>query len=199
MSGLPNSATKLDIALGTEKYLVRTLTPGDASESWESWFADPQVPYMLNAPETRWDRDTVIKYINQFDQRTDVLLGILVREPETLIGIVTLKINYRTRQTLINVLIGDAEYRNKGVLADIHFPLYDYLFDKLRMKMLLASALARNNNVIDWMLKRGWKHDATLPRQVKSNLDDTMLDLCLFSLTREPYRAWKKASRARAD
>jgi len=194
---LQDSAAKIAIALDTETYRLRTLTPEDASEKWANWFSDTHVAHMINAPRKRWDRDTIVKYIKQYDQKSGVLLGIFVRESQALIGIVTLTINHATRQALINVLIGDADFRNKGVYSDIRIPLYDYIFDKLRLKMLLASALARNHIIIDMMRKVGWKLDQTLPGHVKSNSDGTMLDLCLFSLTRAQYRAWRATQRQR--
>jgi RimJ/RimL family protein N-acetyltransferase len=189
---------KLDISLATEKYQLRILKPDDASEKMASWFSDPHVVDMINVINTRWDRGTVIGYINQYDQRDNVLLGLFVRESGALIGIITLKINYTTRHALLSVLIGDAEYRNQGAWSDIHVPFYDYIFDKLRLKMILASALAKNKIIIDLMLRRGWKLDQTLHRNVRSNSDDTMLDLCLFSLTRQSYRNWKKATHGRS-
>jgi RimJ/RimL family protein N-acetyltransferase len=191
---LHRSPPRFDLAFETANYLVRVLTPDDASDRWASWFSDPHVAYMINANDTRWVKETVVKYIKQFDQRAEVLLGIFVRESRVLVGINTFKINYLTRQALMSTLIGDAEYRHKGVLSEIEPPLYDHMFDRLRMKMILATALARNNIVINRMLRRGWKQDQTLPRHVKSSSDDTMLDLCLFSLTREAYRAWKRTS-----
>lgn len=61
--------------------------------------------------------------------------------------------------------------------------------------MILATALTRNDILMKAMLKHGWKLDQTLKNHVKSNSDGTMLDLCLFSLTRDAHRAWKKANR----
>ena len=152
--------------------------------------------FTLNSPNIKWSKDTVIKYIDQFDQKSNLLLGIFAKQPETLVGIFTIKINHATRQGLITTLIGESEYRNKGAISAVRVPLYDYLFGALRLKMLLASVLARNNILINSMLKRGWKLDQTLKNHIKSNSDDTMLDLCLFSMTRDSWRAWRKANRA---
>jgi RimJ/RimL family protein N-acetyltransferase len=195
MHQLSNSAPEV-ITVDAGTYLVRTMTADDASERWATWFSDPHVMFTLNSPNTKWSKDTVIKYIDQFDQRSNLLLGIFAKQPETLVGIFTIKINHATRQGLITVLIGESEYRNKGAFSAVRVPLYDYLFVALRLKMLLASVLARNNIVIDSMLKKGWKLDQALKNNIKSNSVDAMLDLCLFSLTRDSWRAWRKANRA---
>jgi len=190
-----NSAPEV-MTVDAGAYLVRTITTDDASERWATWFSDPHVMFTLNSPNTKWSKDTVTKYINQFDQRSNLLLGIFAKQQETLVGIFTVKINHATRQGLITSLIGESQYRNKGVYSVVRVPLFDYLFGTLRLKMLLASALPRNNILINSMLKRGWKLDQTLKNHIKSNSDGTMLDLCLFSLTRESWRAWRKPNRA---
>ena len=195
MNQLNNSASAI-ITVDAGAYLVRTMTADDASERWAAWFSDPHVMLTLNSPNIKWSKDKVTKYIEQFDQKSNLLLGIFAKQPETLVGIFTIKINHATQQGLITLLIGESEYRHKGALSAVRIPLFDYLFGALRLKMLLASALATNNIVIDSMLKRGWKLDQTLKNHIKSNSDDTMLDLCLFSLTRESWRAWRKANRA---
>src|SRR5262245_59185350 len=179
---IPNmTMTELDISTGRPSitidagdYQLRTLTPDDASDRWAAWFADSHVAYMINAPNTRWDREAVIKYINQFDQKSALLFGIFVRQSRQLIGIITFDVNHATRKALINALVGEAEYRNKGVMSEIRVPLYDYMFDTFRLKMLLASALARNHIVVGYMLRMGWKLDQTLPAHAKANSDNTM-------------------------
>jgi RimJ/RimL family protein N-acetyltransferase len=189
----PSKPSKRLIKLSTDHYRLRTLTVDDASDRWAVWFSEPYVITMLNARPVDWNKATVIKYINQFDQRSDHLLGIFEKENETLIGIWTLKINYQTNQCLVSTVIGEAEYRRKGALSETRAALYDYLFDDLGLEMMLASALSRNTIIINTMLKHGWKLDKTMKNHTKSNSDGTMLDLCLFSFTRESWLAWKRS------
>jgi RimJ/RimL family protein N-acetyltransferase len=194
MKGLHNSAPKADVALTAGSYVLRTMTVDDATDRWATWFSDPHVSYMLNSPAIVWTRDAVAKYIQQFDQKSNLLIGIFVSEPGLLVGILTVKINRPTRQGLITALVGEPDYRNKRVFSSIRIPFFDYLFDTFQLKMVLASALRRNDIIIESMIKRGWRLDQTLKNQVRSNSDGTMLDLCLFSLTRDAWRAWKEAN-----
>ena len=144
---------------------------------------------------TAWTKEAAAKYIRGFDQATNILLGIFATEQNLLVGILTVKINPKTRQALITLLVGEPAYRDKKVWSTVRVPVMDYLFDTLRLKMILASALKHNNIIIESMLKRGWKLDQTLKNHIKSNADGGMLDLCLFSLTRDAYRTWKKTRR----
>jgi RimJ/RimL family protein N-acetyltransferase len=185
------------IVLPAGPYVLRTMSAADTTDRWATWFSDPHVRYMLNSPATQWTREEVAKYINGFNQTSNLLFGIFESQRGLLVGILTAKINRATRQALIAMVVGEPGYRHMGgVLSAVCVPFFDYLFDTLNMRMLLASALKRNGIIIKSMLKRGWKLDQTLENHVRSNADGTMLDLCLLSLSRDAYRAWKK-NRAR--
>ena len=188
--GKPNKI----ISIRADRYLIRTLNADDASDRWAVWFSDPQILYMLNAPAMKWDKGVAVKYINQFDQISHLILGFFEKQNETLVGVITVRINAVTGQGLINFLIGEADYRNKGVWSDIFVPFFDYMFDALGLKMMLMSALTRNDIVIKLMLKRGWKIDQAMKGHVKSSAGGANLDLCLLSLSRNSWRAWKKAN-----
>jgi RimJ/RimL family protein N-acetyltransferase len=181
-----------NIRIDCSKYFIRALTTEDASDRLASWFSDPNVLYALNAPARIWSKDDVLNYINEFNHASKLLLGIFEKTSNSHVGILTILINQSTGQGLINILIGDADYRNrgmrsKGVLADITVPFLDFLFQSLGLTEVLGSALARNKIIINMLLHIGWKLDQTLKDNQKSNSDGSMLDICLFSLTRSSW------------
>ena len=181
-----------EIKIESSQYSIRTLKTEDSSERLAAWFSDPNVHYALNAPARTWSKDDVVKYIKEFNQTSKLLLGIFEKRSTLPAGIFTILINQTTGQGLINILIGDAGYRNKGIrtrglLVDIGVPFYDYVFQSLGLSELLASALARNRIIINMLVNHGWKLDQTLKSHQKSNSDGTMLDVCLYSLTRQSW------------
>jgi RimJ/RimL family protein N-acetyltransferase len=180
------------VKIDSRKYFIRTLTTDDASDRLAAWFSDPNVNYMLNAPAKIWSKDDVVNYVKGFNQTSKLLLGIFEKGSNVPVGIFTILINQNTNQGLINILIGETDYRNKGirssrVLIDIGVPFYDYLFQSLGLTEVLASALARNKILINMLFNHGWKLDQTLKGHQKSNSDGSMLDVCLFSLTRNSW------------
>ena len=185
------------VRIHSEKYLVRTVAADDASDRWASWMGDPEAMHMLNLPARTWTKADVGGYIRTFDQRSVLLLGIFEKSSGAHIGILTVDINQVTDQFLVNMLIGEPEYRRKGVTWEITVPFRDYFFETLGLKVALASVLAHNTPITEYLLKTGWKLDQTLARKAKSNQDGDMLDLCLFSLSREAWRAWKKSQSPR--
>jgi RimJ/RimL family protein N-acetyltransferase len=185
---------KKSVRIDCDKYLIRTVTTDDASDRWASWMTDPDAAYMLNAPARNLKKTDLIDYINRFDQRSRLLLGIFEQQTGTHIGILTIDIDQADGRFLVNMLIGEPEYRNKGVTNDITVPFRDYFFETLGLKKIMATALARNHVIIHYLLKTGWKLEKTLKQHVKSHADGTMLDLCFFSQSRDDWRAWKKAN-----
>jgi RimJ/RimL family protein N-acetyltransferase len=175
------------------KWLVRTATVDDASERWASWLTDPQASHFLNAPPKAMKLADLVAYIKSFDQKSRLLLGIFEQATNTLVGFIRFDIDLAQGRYLGSILIGEPEYRNKGVVFDITEPCRVYLFEKRGMKTMVSTALSHNRAIIYYMLKTGWKLDKTIKGHVKSQADGSMLDLCYFSITREAWRAWRNA------
>jgi RimJ/RimL family protein N-acetyltransferase len=190
---------KKKVRINSEKYLIRTIGMDDASDRWASWMSDPEAMHMLNMPARNWKKNDVIDYIKTFDQRSSLLLGIFEKESGRHIGIFTVDINYARGQFLVNLLIGEPEYRNKHVTSSLTLPFREYFFETLGLNVSLASVLARNTPIIHYLLKNGWKLDQTVKGGAKSKADGTMLDVCLFSLSRDAWREWKKKAVAQAN
>jgi RimJ/RimL family protein N-acetyltransferase len=177
----------------SEDYLVRSLGTDDASDRWAEWMSEPQLAHAINAPERRWTKADVAKYIETFDQRTVLLLGIFDKSTGAHIGIFTVDINPVTGQFISNMLIGEPQYRHKGVMMSLTVPYRDHFFETLGLNVALGSVLARNTPVIDYLRKTGFQLDRTIQGGAKSNQSGEPLDVCLFSQSREAWRAWKKA------
>jgi RimJ/RimL family protein N-acetyltransferase len=187
-SKFPGRKVRLDCG----KYLVRSLTTDDASDRWASWMEDPEAGAMLNAPAQVMKKSDIAAYIASFDQRSRLLLGIFEKAAGQLLGFLRIDVDHGSGRFLVSMLIGEPEYRNRGVTNDITVPFRDYFFETLGLTTMLATALSHNRPIIHYLLKSGWTLDQTLARHVKSHADGTMLDLCFFSLTRDAWREWKK-------
>jgi RimJ/RimL family protein N-acetyltransferase len=190
----PPKFPKRNVNLDCGLYLVRTLKVEDATDRWASWMADAEASHMLNVPAQAMKKSDIVAYIQSFDQRSKLLLGIFEKATEKLLGFLRIDIDYASGRFLVSMLIGEPEYRNKGVTNDITVPFRDYFFETLGLKAMLATALSHNQPIIHYLKKTGWVLERTDERHVKSNTDDQMLDLCYFSLTREAWREWKKAN-----
>jgi RimJ/RimL family protein N-acetyltransferase len=142
------SIPKKDILIQCGLYFVRTVRRKDASERWAKWLSDPEAAHMLNTKAANLTKDDVLKYINRFDQRSHLLLGVFERSSRLHIGITRLDIDYASGIALLNILIGEKEYRHKGVTSTIATPCIDYFFKNPNLNAIRANVLARNKIVL---------------------------------------------------
>jgi len=185
---------KRKVRLDCGRYIVRTIMVDDASDRWAGWMADPEASDMLNAPARAMKKSDIVSYIDSFDQRSRLLLGIFEVATDQHLGFLRIDIDHASGRFLVSMLIGEPEYRNKGVTNDITVPFRDYFFETLGLKAMLATALSHNQPIIHYLRRTGWVLDQTIERHVKSHSDDRMFDLCFFSLTRDAWRDWKLAN-----
>ena len=182
------------VVIDTPNLLVRTLRPDDASERFASWFSQDDIRAGLNLPQQPKTRADIVAYINTFDQRSNLLLGIFAKADDLLVGLLSVQIDWRIGRYLANTLVGEAAYRSKGVMLEITLPFREYFFETLGLKVMTATVLATNKPIIGYLEKTGWTLNQTLKAHTKSNSDGTMIDLCLYSITREAWAAWKAAN-----
>ncbi len=185
----PQAPRSADVRIATDKYVLRPLVESDASDRWASWMSDAEVLRMLNAPARRMTKADIAKYIGTFDQKAHQLLGVFDKASGMHIGFFTIDVDAARGQGLVNLLIGEAEFRNHGVLSNVRRQFAEYFFERLGLKTMKATALSRNTIILDTLVKGGWVIDKTLPRHVRAHADGAMLDLCLLSLSRETWRA----------
>jgi RimJ/RimL family protein N-acetyltransferase len=192
MADSQNKLAKRNVRIDAGDYLIRTITTDDASDRWAGWLADPEVANLLNAPPRQMSKDEIVSYIESFDQRSELLWGVFDQRSGLHIGFFTVSADYDRSRGLVSLLIGAAEYRNRGVLSVIRRHFAEYFFETLGLKTMLATALAHNQIIIDTLIKGGWKLDKILKHYATAHADGSKLDLCLMSLSRETWRTRNK-------
>lgn len=187
---------RTQIRLETARFLVRNGRVEDASEQWAQWMADAEASYMLNAPLQALTKADIESYIRMFDQRTHLLLVIVEKASEKIIGYFRIDIDDRFGRFLVSVIVGEPGYRHKGVMNELTVPFRDYFFERLGLKAMLGTVLSHNEPVIRYLEKTGLQLDKKIERHVKSRISGAMFDLCFFSQTAEQWHAWKRANLA---
>jgi RimJ/RimL family protein N-acetyltransferase len=189
----PARYPKRKVNIDCGQYVLRTIVPADATERWARWMEDAEASEMLNVPRKAMTMDELVAYIRSFDQRTKILIGIFEKKSGLLLGFLRNDVNFETRQFLVAMIIGEPDYRHSGVTMAVTVPFRDYFFGELGMEAMLATALAHNKPIIQYLYATGWTLDRTVPNAVKANTGEGAFDLCYFSQTAEGWRAWKKA------
>ena len=187
-------AARKRIRLETARLILRNARVEDASEEWGRWTADPTAGYMLNAPMKVSTKTEVEAYIRMFDHRTHLLLVIVEKVSEKIIGCFRIDIDDRHSRFLVSVIVGEPDYRRKGILNELRVPFRDYFFETLGLKVMLCTVLSHNEPMIRYLEKTGWQLAKKIERHIQSRVSDAKYDLCFFSQTAEGWRAWKRAN-----
>jgi RimJ/RimL family protein N-acetyltransferase len=193
---MPSDArpSKKELWFRSGRYFLRTIRRQDASDRWAGWLTDSWTVHVLNSPPRKLQKNDIVDYIKQFDQRSRLLLGIFEMGTRAHVGFVRLDIDEAASEALVNAVVGEPEHRNRGATTDVFVPLLDFLFDKMGIEKVRASILLRNQVTLGYLLKLGWQRDATPQAPVRSFADGTLLDCCTVSWTRDGYRAFRQTA-----
>lgn len=175
------------IRLECANYELRTMEPDDARLDWGGWLANPTTARLLNATPHAMSEPERRAYIEKFRTSPHHLLGIWEKASGALIGFWQVQVDEARREFLINVLIGVEEARSKGAQDDTCDLIYEHFFNELGMVAVCCSALARNERMIDHLLRRRWTHIGTNERPGAAGARPVVVHL--FRLTRENWRA----------
>ncbi len=182
------------IVIESPNVTIRTMTTNDASDRFASWFAQADIREALNLPEQQRTKADIAAYIRTFDQRFNLLLGIFDKANDLLVGLFNVQIDWRIGRYLVNTIVGEPAYRSKGLMLEVTLPFREYFFETLGLKVMTATTLATNAPIIGYLEKTGWTLKQTLKAHARSNADGSMIDLRLYSITRDAWREWKAAN-----
>jgi RimJ/RimL family protein N-acetyltransferase len=181
------TGTPQNVHVETRNYVIRTLEPADATESWCDWLAEPVAQRMLNAKPQRLTIGDVRNYIASFDRVTSHILGIFEKDGGRLVGIRSLHVDPVRKEFLVNLLVGEADARGKGANRETRHAMYDFMFNKLGMIAGRCSVLAQNTGMIETIRKNGWIHEHTSRKPAADG--NGFVELLHFRLLRETYVA----------
>jgi RimJ/RimL family protein N-acetyltransferase len=175
------------ISLDCANYRLRTMTTADAGLDWGAWLANPATARLLNtAPRTMSEAERAA-YIARFDGRENHLLGIWEKASNTFIGFWAVYIDTSAREFVLNVVVGDTSARAKGAQNDTCDLIYEHFFERLNMTAVRCTVSARNEKMIDHLIRRRWTHvGATTKPAVDGG---PPLIIHAFRLTKEAWRA----------
>ena len=179
-----------EVSIDSENFIIRSLKPSDATDCFSSWFDAPDVREVLNLPPQKRTKADMETYIRSFDQRSDLLLGIVTKSSGLLVGMLSLYIDWQSGRFIANMIIGEPGYRHKGVTMEITPPFREYFFKTCGLKVMTATALAHNAPIRAYLENTGWKLDRIVKGEVKSTTGGTPIDLCHYSITAEAWFQW---------
>lgn len=175
------------LTLQTERFIVRTMTREDVTDTFTGWLADSEVMLGLNLPRKRLSRLQAVRYVLGHDNRTTFCLAICLREDGRQIGFFVVQCESRHATADTSVVIGDRSYWGKNVVMESRAALLDFLFDQMDLHKVTGRPHGRNISSIYNYQALGFKCEAVLREQMRSIEDDQRLDQLVFGMLREEW------------
>jgi RimJ/RimL family protein N-acetyltransferase len=179
------------VELATARFIVRSLTPADASDRWSDWSVDPEVMAPLDVPARRMPKAELARFTTQFDNDNGFLIGVFAKAMLLHIGFFMVEVNRTHATANFNLVIGDKQYWGKGVVNEVRAALLDEFFENRGVEKAYGQPLARNFPAVFNYKAQGWRLEGVLKGQCKSLTGGERLDQYHFGMLRDEWRARK--------
>ena len=126
------------MVINTERFQLKTLTVDDATEEYLSWFSSSkEVGEYIAYAKTNADINKLRQYVKEREDREDVLfLGIFTDSGQHIGNIKYEPINLKDKSATMGILIGNKEWRGKGVATEVIKDSGKYLKKNYKIKYI---------------------------------------------------------------
>ena len=165
------------IKLYTKRFLLRELKTSDATPNYLGWFKDSEVKkYIISASKMMSLEDLRI-FISEEKKKSNALfLGIFEKNTDRHIGNIKYDpINITDRYAIMGILIGDPDFRGKGVTHEVIKASAIWLKQNFDVKDILLGVDASNIAAVRAYEKTGFIVSETPHIPKKSLGENTMV------------------------
>lgn len=145
------------IQISTQRFMLRELTVADVTERYRDWLLEPEAKKNISA--TTDSLSELVQYVADRTQREDVLfLGIF----DLLSGLHVGNLKYEPVNTelgyaIVGVLIGEVEYRGRGVATEVLVASTAWLKENRQINQFLLGVWKANLAAVRAYEKAGFK------------------------------------------
>jgi ribosomal-protein-alanine N-acetyltransferase len=186
------STEQHQVHLLTKRYLLRTLEPADASDTWLNWLRDPEVMSSLNQLPSVITHEGLQDFIATFDHQKRYLFGVFDIMTEVHVGIHEIEINERHRRATFTVVIGDKSHWGRDIVLETRACLLSFFFEQRGIEKAIGKPFVRNFPMIYNYVAQGWQFEGILRGQCRSAFGGQRVDQYQFGLLRSEWRAKAK-------
>jgi RimJ/RimL family protein N-acetyltransferase len=126
----------LKAELSSERFMIKSLTADvDELKVYLSWMRNKKASPFIQGVNENFTSQELIDYIlEKNDSKTALLLGIFVKPDKTHIGNIKLEIIIPRKSAAIGILIGEEDWRGKGVGLEVMTRVLLYCFKDLKLE-----------------------------------------------------------------
>lgn len=171
------------VRLTTDRFVIRSLTPEDASDRYLGWLADEEVMRYVNARFETPTWEKLLRYIAEGDDAVRFRLGVFTREDELHIGNYAAECHPVHRRADLGVLIGDRAWWGKGVVLETRPAVLGFLLGPAGMEKVCGECYGNNAPALLNYAKEGWEKEGILKSHAA--FEDGRVDVVRFAVFRD--------------
>ncbi len=182
------------LTIRTERLVLKTMTPGDITPDYISWFNDDELQNGLGRRGRGWDRARAEKHVSKFDRIKGFHFGIFLKETGRLIGYYTMTRDPIQKFSSSTSLIGDKGCWRKGYAKEISQAMIGFRFRVMDIEKIESKVRGENPASIALLETLGFKKEGILVKQDRGP-DRTLIDTTLYGLLKEEWLAGQEQKR----
>lgn len=161
----------------TDRFYLRPLNLVDVTQEYQNWFFDAVTKNYISSAKTGVSLDSLREFIEERLNRNDVLfLGIFTRDENHHIGNIKYEpIDHESGFAEMGILIGDIQYRGKGVAREVILASAQYLNKMYSINRIYLGVDKTNESAIKAYIKTGFQPVASAEKFDESTKITRML------------------------
>ena len=143
--------------IATPRFLLKPLTIVDVNQRYLSWLNLKTSSYIEYA-NSNSSIEELKNYVSERENRQDVLfLGIFTKEAQHIGNIKYEPIDTKSKSAVMGILIGDNDWRGKGVATEVIKASGRYLAEQYKIETIILDVNESNKAAIAAYQKVGFK------------------------------------------
>lgn len=176
----------------TKRFIIRSLTPADVTETYVRWWNDPEIQDGLNFPARGWNWQRAVQHVSGFDNEQTFHLGIFCKDTRRLIGFFAVFLNPHTKVAKTNIVIGEKDYWGKQVVQEVRGHMLSIIFEIMGMEKVKGEVHGNNYASIFNCKSMGFTCEGILRSEEPHFSGKKRIDMYIFGLLREEWLEQKK-------
>ena len=141
----------------TKRFLLRQLIIDDIGNSYLSWLNREKNPY-IEYCKNHSTMEELKAYVNEREKRQDVLfLGVFTKQKQHIGNIKYEPIDFKGKTATMGILIGDSDWRGKGVAIEVIKASANYLNERYGVTTIFLGVNQNNQAAVSAYQKIGFK------------------------------------------
>lgn len=142
----------------SERFIIRSLTPEiRLLKNYLSWMRNTKAnPFIEGVDENISYQELIDYVVEKNDSQTALLLGIFLKPEFSHIGNIKLEPIYPNKSTTLGILVGEEEWRGKGVGFEVISRVLEFCFTELNLEMVELGVNKQNLRAISLYKRLGF-------------------------------------------